>query len=352
MCGVWRILLWSSVACLTEARRPRQSDVDADMMNIKMLGISVPGSPGEDYPIFSSVPSTSFSCEDKEGGGYYADMEAGCQVHHTCGIREDLGFIKFSTLCPNGTIFDQEGQTCRWWYLVNCQASDRFYFTETNIRGSEVSSVITQEASIPFSGDFESVAQFPTAAVPPRRKQATIVPPRRKQATINTNGGQGNRENSIPENTIYLAIPEGVLRDQLLNIQNSVSGSRRVLASGLQISEEEYLRAVPGDRRQIPARVTRRPGNQKPNRRPNPPRGSGPVATANLIPDRRTQQSGNNLINSGIQSRIEPENNDVEDDYYLDYDNDDRLNINSRPTLPPSKGSFSFRNGKIAVKSG
>ena len=145
MCRVWGIIVLASVAYLAEARRPRQSNGGSDMMNIKMLGISVPGTPGEDYPIFSSVPSTSFTCDDKEGGGYYADMETGCQVHHTCGTREDLQFIKFSTLCPNGTIFDQEGQTCRWWYMVDCESSESFYFSETNIRGSEVS-------SIPFSG--------------------------------------------------------------------------------------------------------------------------------------------------------------------------------------------------------
>ena len=26
-----------------------------------------------------------------------------------------------------GTIFDQRGQTCRWWYLVDCQQSEIFY---------------------------------------------------------------------------------------------------------------------------------------------------------------------------------------------------------------------------------
>ena len=31
-----------------------------DMINIKMLGISVPGVPGDDYPILAEVPETSF----------------------------------------------------------------------------------------------------------------------------------------------------------------------------------------------------------------------------------------------------------------------------------------------------
>ena len=43
------------------------------------LSGSIPGVPGEDYPILSSPPQTSFSCSDKVKGGYYSDQEARCQ---------------------------------------------------------------------------------------------------------------------------------------------------------------------------------------------------------------------------------------------------------------------------------
>ena len=43
------------------------------------LSESIPGVPGEDYPILSSPPDTSFSCLDKVNGGYYSDAEARCQ---------------------------------------------------------------------------------------------------------------------------------------------------------------------------------------------------------------------------------------------------------------------------------
>lgn len=33
------------------------------MSNIDMLRMSVPGTPGEDYPIFSEVPDTGFDCQ-------------------------------------------------------------------------------------------------------------------------------------------------------------------------------------------------------------------------------------------------------------------------------------------------
>jgi len=39
----------------------------------------VTGQPGVDYPALTSIPTTSFSCRGLRGG-YYADLEANCQV--------------------------------------------------------------------------------------------------------------------------------------------------------------------------------------------------------------------------------------------------------------------------------
>ena len=78
----------------------------------------------------------SSSCADKIRGRSYADIDAFCQVYHTCSAGENLNNIQFSRLCPNGTIFDQRGQTCRWWYLVDCQQSEAFYnFVEEEFPG-------------------------------------------------------------------------------------------------------------------------------------------------------------------------------------------------------------------------
>ena len=41
---------------------------------ISSLARSVPGIPGEDFPIYGEVPSTSFLCDDRVPG-YYADPE-------------------------------------------------------------------------------------------------------------------------------------------------------------------------------------------------------------------------------------------------------------------------------------
>merc|ERR1712117_934388 len=74
---------------------------------LKMLMNAVPGVPGEDYPILSEAPETAFSCDGQVDGGYYADEEAQCQVFHICTADGAGGLAKYSFLCPNGTIFNQ-----------------------------------------------------------------------------------------------------------------------------------------------------------------------------------------------------------------------------------------------------
>ena len=49
---------------------------------------SVPGVPGEDYPIYAEVPDTGFTCDGQVEGGKYADPAAECQVHHSQNLRQ------------------------------------------------------------------------------------------------------------------------------------------------------------------------------------------------------------------------------------------------------------------------
>lgn len=151
---------------------------------------NVPGVPGIDYPVFGNIPDTSFECSKQQYPGFYADMETGCQVYHSCSLTSILkrkydiehlpgsSFLdqelasdsssiplltastlpsgtltaqeskiklsklmvpkqsrktselvdgKHSFLCPNGTIFSQEYLICDWWYNVKCEESPRFY---------------------------------------------------------------------------------------------------------------------------------------------------------------------------------------------------------------------------------
>merc|ERR1719266_2686288 len=86
----------------------------------------IPGSPGEDYPIFSSPPETTFSC-DGFSRGYYADPEADCQSFHICAEDGQGGLNKYSFLCPNGTLFQQQYFICDWWFNVDCSLAEDFY---------------------------------------------------------------------------------------------------------------------------------------------------------------------------------------------------------------------------------
>ncbi|XP_042907848.1 uncharacterized protein [Parasteatoda tepidariorum] len=84
---------------------------------------SVRGIPGVNYPNYTEVPITSFSCSDKKYiPGFYADLETGCQVFHVCYEHRRESF-----LCPIGTLFNQPILACDYWYSSNCSLSEHYY---------------------------------------------------------------------------------------------------------------------------------------------------------------------------------------------------------------------------------
>jgi len=91
------------------------------------LGQSIPGVPGEDYPIYAEVPETGFSCEGQVDGGYYADPEAECQAFHICTADGAGGLAQYSFLCPNGTLFNQNYFICDWWFNFDCSTAEDLY---------------------------------------------------------------------------------------------------------------------------------------------------------------------------------------------------------------------------------
>merc|ERR1712083_505929 len=91
------------------------------------LGNSIPGVPGEDYPIFAEVSESGFNCEGQVDGGYYADPEAECQAFHICTADGAGGLAKYSFLCPNGTLFNQNYFICDWWFNFDCSTAEELY---------------------------------------------------------------------------------------------------------------------------------------------------------------------------------------------------------------------------------
>merc|ERR1712111_156646 len=94
---------------------------------LAMLQSAVPGVPGEDYPIYAEVPESGFTCDGQVDGGYYADGEAECQVFHICTADGAGGLAKYSFLCPNGTLFNQNYFICDWWFNFDCAEAEGLY---------------------------------------------------------------------------------------------------------------------------------------------------------------------------------------------------------------------------------
>merc|ERR1712106_587368 len=91
------------------------------------LAANIPGVPGEDYPIYAEVPESGFTCEGQVDGGSYADPEAECQAFHICTADGAGGLAKYSFLCPNGTLFNQNYFICDWWFNFDCSTAEELY---------------------------------------------------------------------------------------------------------------------------------------------------------------------------------------------------------------------------------
>lgn len=103
----------------------RRSDYEYDDYS---NGLDAYGRPGQDFPIFSRVPNTGFTCRGRLPG-YYADTQTGCQAFYICQAdgRQD-GF-----LCPNATLFNQELFVCDYWNHVDCSMAESFYGLNGNL---------------------------------------------------------------------------------------------------------------------------------------------------------------------------------------------------------------------------
>nr|XP_033189386.1 uncharacterized protein LOC117156453 [Bombus vancouverensis nearcticus] len=87
----------------------------------------IPGIPGVDFPLYHTVPQTSFSCAHVPFvPGMYANVETGCQAYHICHDGRE-GHQGASFLCTNGTLFNQREFACDWWYNVNCADAPALY---------------------------------------------------------------------------------------------------------------------------------------------------------------------------------------------------------------------------------
>lgn len=103
---------------------------------------AIPGEPDKDYPIFSYVPETTFSCKQQQYPGYYADVETRCQIFHVCANNRTYDFI-----CPNGTIFHQTYLVCVWWNQFDCNQAPSLFEINSQVFDSSRQGVQQTEAN-------------------------------------------------------------------------------------------------------------------------------------------------------------------------------------------------------------
>ncbi|XP_055610729.1 uncharacterized protein LOC129757491 isoform X2 [Uranotaenia lowii] len=136
------------------------------------LRSALPGEPDIDYPILGRIPETSFKCHQRHDG-YYADVEARCQVFRVCANTDDTG-NGFAFLCPNGTLFNQKYFVCDWYMNVRCEESENFYS-----RNKELGKTTTNFGEM--MGAVMSMVSFPLMS-----------------SLLGVGGGSADREKSIP----------------------------------------------------------------------------------------------------------------------------------------------------------
>eukprot|EP00091_Calanus_sinicus_P019179 TRINITY_DN469_c0_g1_i7.p1 TRINITY_DN469_c0_g1~~TRINITY_DN469_c0_g1_i7.p1 ORF type:complete len:264 (-),score=119.66 TRINITY_DN469_c0_g1_i7:130-870(-) len=150
---------------------------------LAMLQGAIPGVPGEDYPIYAEVPETGFACDGQVDGGYYADGEAECQVFHICTADGAGGLSKYSFLCPNGTIFNQNYFICDWWFNFDCSTAEDLYSLNDEIAAERealagAASDVAGEYGAPVedeyaAADYPEYEEVATEAVPVYEAAAT-----------------------------------------------------------------------------------------------------------------------------------------------------------------------------------
>merc|ERR1712156_231748 len=159
-------------APLDNYAQPAYGDLDTAASDasdpLAMLQGSIPGVPGEDYPIYAEVPETGFTCEGQVDGGYYADGEAECQVFHICTADGAGGLAKYSFLCPNGTIFNQNYFICDWWFNLDCAEAEGLFSLNDDIAAerAEIDAAASDaEASYaaPSDADYDAPAEYGAA---------------------------------------------------------------------------------------------------------------------------------------------------------------------------------------------
>ncbi|KAH8369459.1 hypothetical protein KR009_011646, partial [Drosophila setifemur] len=201
---------------------------------------AIPGAPGVDYPIYAQVPRTNFDCSQQPLPGYYADIEAQCQVFHICALNRTYSF-----LCPNGTVFSQETLVCVWWNQYDCVSAPSLYANNAYIydysggTGPNVNVNANSNAYRPASA---TTTAFGAPVATPGTLRATGVP-----QVSGYNSGRGSYPSASPAQT-QAQSPYGagsVLRQGILPGSVAPQTANRLAPAGAAIGLLATAAGVP-----------------------------------------------------------------------------------------------------------
>ncbi|XP_047103321.1 uncharacterized protein LOC124722163 [Schistocerca piceifrons] len=180
----------------------------------KVRSAVVPG-----YLDFDNLPDTNFSCDGKVIGGYYADVETGCQMFHVCtiGQKGEITDIKF--LCLNGTVFDQETRVCERVDEVDCSKTEGFYDLNLELYGNN--------AALSYHETEEDPVTIPTVSSTPSTTTTTTTttttaPTTAAQLSLGLGLGLGR----TPASTHYSSTPSPSVAAALLSVHSALSRDR------------------------------------------------------------------------------------------------------------------------------
>ena len=74
-------------------------------------------------------------------GGYYSDTELQCQAFQICVHDSVGGLVKYSFLCPNGSLFDQQYFVCDYWFNVDCSQAESLYSLNDQLAAERESNI-------------------------------------------------------------------------------------------------------------------------------------------------------------------------------------------------------------------
>merc|ERR1719460_2837510 len=152
---------------------------------LAMLQNAIPGVPGEDYPIYAEVPESGFTCDGQVDGGYYSDPEAECQAFHICTADGAGGLAKYSFLCPNGTLFNQNYFICDWWFNFDCSTAEDLWSLN-----DEIAAERDALAGASDQAEYGAPAEYGAASAPVGDYEAAVEEARRGRRVGGRRGGR------------------------------------------------------------------------------------------------------------------------------------------------------------------